>query len=188
MLVEWLPKNFFGFQMVRFMLAAALMTSLETSSSLRSETNVGGFRAWFFLCHFVEIHFKSDFKKWPLSDGRREKSLSKNCSTWGREGESSILASGPSCLEFDSQHSQTFLRGIFFVNFAKVNQQHCLEESEQWLENVDRAHLVLAGGKLVLQKRSVRSAKALEKLEPIRQACQSVDVNLSNPPQLQQRL
>ena len=34
----------------------------------------------------------------------------------------------------------------------KVNQRHCLEESEQWLENVDRTHPVLDGGKLVLQK------------------------------------
>ena len=36
--------------------------------------------------------------------------------------------------------------------FAKVNQQRCSEESRQWLENVDRTHLVLASGKLVLQK------------------------------------
>ena len=38
------------------------------------------------------------------------------------------------------------------VDVAEVNQWCCLEESEQWLENVDRAHLVLASGKLVLQK------------------------------------
>ena len=35
---------------------------------------------------------------------------------------------------------------------AEVNQRHCLKESEQWLLNVDRTHLVLAGDKLVLQK------------------------------------
>ena len=35
---------------------------------------------------------------------------------------------------------------------AEVNQWRCLEESEQWLDVVDRTHLVLASGKLVLQK------------------------------------
>ena len=34
----------------------------------------------------------------------------------------------------------------------QVNQRRCLEESGQRLENVDRTHLVLARGKLVLQK------------------------------------
>ena len=38
------------------------------------------------------------------------------------------------------------------VNFAEVNQWHCLEESGQWLKNVNQTHLVLACGKLVLQK------------------------------------
>ena len=33
-----------------------------------------------------------------------------------------------------------------------VNQQYCLEESGQWLENLDSTHLVLDSGKLVLQK------------------------------------
>ena len=33
-----------------------------------------------------------------------------------------------------------------------VNQHHWLEESGQWLENVDRANLVLASGKPVLQE------------------------------------
>ena len=32
------------------------------------------------------------------------------------------------------------------VSFAGVNQRHCLEESGQWLENVDRTHLALPGG------------------------------------------
>ena len=38
------------------------------------------------------------------------------------------------------------------VNFAELNQQRCLEESRQWLENVDRTHLVFAKGKIGLQK------------------------------------
>ena len=38
------------------------------------------------------------------------------------------------------------------INVAQVNQQRSSEESGQWLENVDRTHLVLASGKPVLQK------------------------------------
>ena len=36
----------------------------------------------------------------------------------------------------------------------EVNQRRWLEESGQWLENVDRTHLVLVGGNPVLQKGS----------------------------------
>ena len=35
---------------------------------------------------------------------------------------------------------------------AEINNRRCLDESGQWLENVDRTNLVLASGKLVLQK------------------------------------
>ena len=38
------------------------------------------------------------------------------------------------------------------VGVAEVNQQRCLEESGQRLENVDWTYLVLASGKLGLQK------------------------------------
>ena len=38
------------------------------------------------------------------------------------------------------------------INVAEVNQQRWLEVSGQWLENVDRTHLILASGKSVLQK------------------------------------
>ena len=38
------------------------------------------------------------------------------------------------------------------IDVAQVNQRRWLEESGQWLENVDRTHLVLATGKPVLQK------------------------------------
>ena len=41
------------------------------------------------------------------------------------------------------------------ANVAEVNHQHCLEESGQWLENVDQTHLVMASGKLVLQNNIV---------------------------------
>ena len=40
------------------------------------------------------------------------------------------------------------------VDVAEVIQQCWLEESEQWLENVDRTHLVLASRQPVLQKTS----------------------------------
>ena len=39
------------------------------------------------------------------------------------------------------------------INVAEVNQQHWLEESGQWLDNVDQTHLVLASGRPVLRKR-----------------------------------
>ena len=49
----------------------------------------------------------------------------------------SILASRPSC---DSNFEEKI------ADAAKVNQWDCLEESRQWLENVDQTHLVLVGG------------------------------------------
>ena len=39
------------------------------------------------------------------------------------------------------------------VDVDEVNQWHCLEEIGQRLENVDQTHLILAIGKLVLQKK-----------------------------------
>ena len=44
-----------------------------------------------------------------------------------------------------------FFSGNFF-KVTEVNQQRWWEESGQWLENVDRTHLVLASGKPVQQK------------------------------------
>ena len=63
----------------------------------------------------------------------------------------SKLASGPSCTRFDSQHSQKKFRGKI-IDVAEINQRGWLEESGQWLENVDPTHLVQASGKPVLQK------------------------------------
>ena len=63
----------------------------------------------------------------------------------------SILALGPSCPRFDSQYSQKMFQGKI-VDVAELNQRRGLEESGQWLEYVDRTHLVLASGKQVLQK------------------------------------
>ena len=37
------------------------------------------------------------------------------------------------------------------INVAEVNRRRCLEESGQWLENVDQTHLLLASEKPVLQ-------------------------------------
>ena len=47
----------------------------------------------------------------------------------------------------------TFFRGII-VNVAEVNQQCYLEESGQWIENVDQTHLVLDSGKASATKKS----------------------------------
>ena len=61
------------------------------------------------------------------------------------------LASGYSRPGFHSLHSQKNLE-VKIVGIAEVNQRRCLEESGQWLENVDRNHLILASGNLELQK------------------------------------
>ena len=57
----------------------------------------------------------------------------------------------PSSSLFDSQQSHNFFR-VKIINVAEVNQRAWLKESGQWLESVDRSHLVLASGKLQLQK------------------------------------
>ena len=60
----------------------------------------------------------------------------------------SILASGLCCPWYDFQHFSEEK----IIDVAEVNQLHWLEESGQWLENVDRTHLLVTRGKLVLQK------------------------------------
>ena len=59
----------------------------------------------------------------------------------------SILASRPSCLGFDSQHSPKNFNGKKISDINEVNQKRRLEGSVQWLENCYRTHLVLANGK-----------------------------------------
>ena len=41
---------------------------------------------------------------------------------------------------------------IKIIDVVEVNQWRWLDESGQWLENVDRTHLVLPSGEPVLQK------------------------------------
>ena len=48
------------------------------------------------------------------------------------------------------------IRGV-----AEVNQWRWLEESEQWLENVDQTHLVLTSGTSVLQKKKLNLSSRL---------------------------
>ena len=66
-----------------------------------------------------------------------------------REG--CIALVSPSSPGYNSKHSPKKFSGKI-INFAEVNQWCWLEDSGQWLENVDRTHLVLASGKPVLQK------------------------------------
>ena len=73
----------------------------------------------------------------------------------------SILASASAALSSIPSSPKIF-RGETIVNVAKVYQKRyqkcCLGENAQWLENVDRTHLVLASGKQVLQKRQIQKA------------------------------
>ena len=50
------------------------------------------------------------------------------------------------------------------VEVAEVNQWRCFEDSEQWLDKVERTHQVLAGGKLVLLKKTWLHSKRFDKL------------------------
>ena len=57
----------------------------------------------------------------------------------------SILASGPSYPGFNSQHSK--------IIFEEKIIDALVEESGQWVENVDQTHQVLASGKPLLYKK-----------------------------------
>ena len=39
-----------------------------------------------------------------------------------------------------------------YFDVAEIYRRGWFEESEQWLENIDKTHLVLASGKLLLQE------------------------------------
>ena len=54
------------------------------------------------------------------------------------------------------------------IDVAEVNQQHWIEERGQWLENVDRTHLVLSSGKPVLQKKILQKAVLTEHAKQLR--------------------
>ena len=60
----------------------------------------------------------------------------------------STIASKPSCPKFDSQCFEVFSEEKSLMLPAEVDQRHSLGESEQWLESVDKTHLVLASDKL----------------------------------------
>ena len=72
--------------------------------------------------------------------------------------------------------SRNFFRGKFF-DVAEVNQRFVLQESGQWLENVDRTHLVLASGKPVLQKRKEKKMIHFEIINPRRTLYGVVQLN-----------
>ena len=67
-------------------------------------------------------------------------------------------ASHPAALGSIPSVPQKNFRGNI-IKIAEVNQRNRFEKSGQWHENVDRSHLVLAGGKPVLQKRRKRQAR-----------------------------
>ena len=71
---------------------------------------------------------------------------------WGGGGQHCIFV----ILAFDCQRSEIFPEETI-VDVSEVNQRRCLEESVQWLENVDRTHLILASGKLVQLKSLILS-------------------------------
>ena len=68
-----------------------------------------------------------------------------------RQLRGSILASYPVALVQIRAFPKKFRWKM--INVAEVNRRRCLEESGQWLENVDQTHLLLASEKPVLQKR-----------------------------------
>ena len=72
----------------------------------------------------------------------------------------SILASGPSCPWFDSQHSPKHSQQKFSMLLRLIN----LVETEQWLKFADPTLSVLAGGKLVLQKKLYKCNFVLSEL------------------------
>ena len=66
----------------------------------------------------------------------------------------SILASRPAALGLTPSFPKKF-SGEKIVDVAEDNQQGCLQDCGQWLENVDWAHLVLYSGKAVLKNDSI---------------------------------
>ena len=67
----------------------------------------------------------------------------------------SILASHPAAPGSIPSIPTNFSMERVSILVGEVNQQRWLEESGQWLENVDRTHPVLASGKPVIQKNYV---------------------------------
>ena len=64
----------------------------------------------------------------------------------------SILALGPGCPGLISSVPKKLSEGKNFI-FAEDSKQCCFEESEQWLENVDPTHPVLASAEQELEKK-----------------------------------
>ena len=72
----------------------------------------------------------------------------------------SILASGPSCPWFVSQHPPKHSQQKFSMLLRLIN----LAETEQWLKYADPTLSVLASGKLVLQKKLYKCNFVLSEL------------------------
>ena len=72
-----------------------------------------------------------------------------------------IFASRPRCPGFDSQHSGIFFSEEKIIDVAKINQLCWLEGSGQWLDNVDRIHLVQA------RRQACCTKKAIDEILPV---------------------
>ena len=104
---------------------------------------------------------KSGWTLWgKTSEGRAEDQTTEEGGRvrWAAKHRGSILASHPAALGSIPSVPQKNFRGNI-IKIAEVNQRNRFEKSGQWHENVDRSHLVLAGGKPVLQKRRKRQAR-----------------------------
>ena len=67
---------------------------------------------------------------------------------------------------FDKRGRGAAFPKIYF-NVAEISRRRWLEEGGQRLENVDRTHLVLASGKLVLQKEDCKCSITLSLIRHI---------------------
>ena len=67
------------------------------------------------------------------------------------------------------------------VGVAEVNQRRGMEESEQWLENVDWTDLILVSGKLVLHKKEHNNGGALSEWSKAWQLREQINENHKDP-------
>ena len=116
-----------------------------------------------FFSRFVtwpSVFFLPPFLILPLLHGHKfirnfssptQRTMTKVLSAKGGLHRGNINAYQPAALGSISSVPKKILRKKLLL-LLEVNQRRWLEENGQWLENVDRTHLVLAGSNPVLQK------------------------------------